>query len=228
MTSGPPKIPIHSFEDVIYHDFNVIVYTPYYKMMLGQSEPGTPKHRVYNTLRQNGKGAIEVEVSEARRQAIEDPKTLIFASPADGRMTEPLYPLQMEDASYMLLTLGLQKDSEFLQAFNYYLLKAFEHGILKKIHRKYHMRRYVNEQFGMLEPQPLGLNNVIFPFTCLGVGICVALALAAMEFLEVRIGIRMKDIKRHRLLPHPSATSPRSRRRRRRAWAVIADTPNGS
>ena len=71
----------------------------------------------------------------ARNQAIKDHKTLIFASPADRRITEPLYPLQMDDATYMLMTFGLQRDSEFLQAFNYYLLKANEHGILRRIYR---------------------------------------------------------------------------------------------
>ena len=141
---------------------------------------------MYKTLGREALGEVGAELDEARKRAIGDRKTLIFASPADRRIAEPLYPLQMDDASYMLFTFGLQRDSEFLQAFNYYLLKAYEHGILKKIHRKYHMHQHVNEQFGMPEPQPLSWNNVMFPLVCLGIGIVTSATVAAAEFVLMK------------------------------------------
>ena len=46
----------------------VIVYAPYYKMMLGQSKPGTPKHDVYKTLLHKAFGEVGAELEEARNR----------------------------------------------------------------------------------------------------------------------------------------------------------------
>ena len=95
--------------------------------------------------------------------------------------------LSMHDEHYCcLVTLGLQKDSEFLMAFNHYLLKEMEHGIIKRLYRNYHIGLFVDEEFGMSEAQPLGINNVMFPFVSLAIGGFVSVVMALMEYVKNR------------------------------------------
>ena len=89
----------------------------------------------------------------------------------------------MDDASHVWGGLALQKDSEFLELFNYYMLKGIETGIIKKLFRSWNLDWYVNEQFGMIEPQPLTYKNVMFTFICLASGMVVALVIAILEHL---------------------------------------------
>ena len=87
----------------------------------------------------------------------------------------------MDDSAYYHISLGLQKDSEFLGIFNHYLLKEMEYGINMREARKLQSIFYRDEQFGMAEPQPLGKNNVMFLFLLLGLGISVSATAAILE-----------------------------------------------
>ena len=49
------------------------------------------------------------------------------------------------------------------------------------------MDLFIKENFLMPEPQPFGLNNVMFCFTCLGFGICLSLIKVMMEFIIKKI-----------------------------------------
>ena len=52
--------------------------------------------------------------------------------------------------------LGLQKNSEFLQLFNHFLLKQFEHGIMMRRQRRDRIEQHTNQDFGIAEAAPLG------------------------------------------------------------------------
>ena len=93
----------------------------------------------------------------------------------------------MDDASYGIVTLGLQKDSEFSQVFNYYILKEFETGYLKRIYRKYHTDLFTKENYEMMEPQPLGFNNVMFCFILMVLGISLAIIRATFELIMTKV-----------------------------------------
>ena len=93
-----------------------------------------------------------------------------------------LQTLKTTDASWSTLTLALQKDSEFLPAFNYNLLKQFEHGLIRRNYRHWYPEHFTNEQFSMSEPYPLAANNVMFLFVLLAVGIPISIAIAIVEF----------------------------------------------
>ena len=45
-------------------------------------------------------------------------------TPAAKTLTDQVYPLKMDDSVFGIGGLGLQKDSEFLQIFNHYIMKA--------------------------------------------------------------------------------------------------------
>ena len=98
----------------------------------------------------------------------------------------------MDDSVYMILTLALQKDSEFLQVFNHYILKALESGEFKRLWQKYYRYLYIREQFEMLEPQPIGYSNVMFCYCCLGLGISLSLIQVIMEFIWKKLTKQQK------------------------------------
>ena len=104
----------------------------------------------------------------------------------EGAIYDQLFTIKLNDLSKEGTYFALQKDSEFLGIFNYYLLKEIEHGITKRLYRKYHMDLFAKEQFGMPEPQPLGMNNVMFTFILLGFGICSAAVIAVFEWTTMK------------------------------------------
>ena len=56
-----------------------------------------------------------------------------------------------------------------------------ETGFLEILHWRYYTDLFTNEDFEMNEPQPLGLNNVMFCFSFVALGIGLSFALAIME-----------------------------------------------
>ena len=102
-------------------------------------------------------------------------------------MAVKAFALQMDDSVQSVSGFGLQKDSQFLQLFNYKILKAMEGGIYKRLYRKYYMDLFTKESFEMLEPQPLGLNNVMFCFIILGFGICLSVFKVIMDLITKKI-----------------------------------------
>ena len=191
MTSGPAPIPVKNFEDVIYHGYRVIVASPFYKNLLANAQPGSAKHEIYKTYIEPEEDLMTVDM--AFQKVATEEKVLLYyglssvvsknAKPYQGQ----LIALKMDDMSYSLASLALQKDSEFLPIFNHYILKGLEHGIMKRIYKKHHMSFFTNELFGMTEPQALGFNNVLFPFLCLGLGIFVSVGIATVEFIKKKL-----------------------------------------
>ena len=184
MTSGTPTIPIRTFEDVIHNDYKVIVPSEYYKRILESSGPGTAKYEVY-------KKYLEGATEQEKEIIVTEPKTLMYASSistvpffaAERAFCDQVVALDMDDSSHVMSAFGLQKDSEFLEILNHYLLKEMEHGILYRLKRRYYGALYVKEQFDMSEPQPLGYGNVIFTFACLGIGMLTSLGIAMVELI---------------------------------------------
>ena len=191
MTSGPSGIPINTFEDVVHHNYKVVTYSHYFENILASSKPGSAKHEVFNSL-------FEFKSNEeALNAVIEDPdkKTLLYANPlrllpttpSERILTNQVFALKMDDSVYAIGGLALQKDSEFVDIFNHYILKSFEVGEFRRVHRTYFMDLYTKENFEVIQPQSLGLNNVMFCFTCLGFGICISLISAMAEFMKMKI-----------------------------------------
>ena len=195
MTSGPAKLPVRTFEDVIRHGYNVISASTYYMNLLKSAPHDSAKYQVYKKYFENNTGLVSAKdnqsiMSVAMTETISDSKTLLYAteltlarsSDAEERqLALQLFTLRMDDASLVWGGITLQKDSEFLGLFNHYMLKAFEHGIIERLYHSYHIDLYVKEQFGMVEPQPLTYKNVMFTFIFLGTSIFVAILIALLE-----------------------------------------------
>ena len=190
MTSGPPKIPVRSFDDIIHHDYKVILSSSYLKTILASEEPGSAKHTVYNNYVEPRDRLMTM--GEAFKELSMDPKTLYYscicamATKHARPYLKQLVALSLDDDGYAMSSSRLLKDSEFLPIFNYYQLKLHEHGINKHIYKKHHMVFFTNKMFGMTEVLPLGYGNVMFTFICLGFGICISLIFAIIERMVER------------------------------------------
>ena len=181
MTSGPAKIPIKTFADVIAYDYQVVTGSGYFENILRTARPGSPMHEVYTT---RFLGNMKNK-DTALAYTLSDPKILhydIYSLVNPRELVKQTFRLQMTDAVYGAGTVCLQKDSEFLQIFNHYIIKGHESGFLKRLFRVYHNDLFIKTVYEMVEPEPLGFNNVVFCFSCLAVGICLAITKAIFEF----------------------------------------------
>ena len=186
MTSGPRELPVKTFEDVLHYEYKVVAWSTYLINLLRDSEPGTAKHEAFNTYFSQTDDNVD---SIHEMMSDSESKTLFYAqrisvipkSPYEKLLMDKIYPLQMDDAFYNFLGLGLQKDSEFLGIFNHYILKEMEHGLNMRASRSLQSIFHVNQQFEMPEPQPLGSNNVMFLFILLGLGIISSMTMTICE-----------------------------------------------
>ena len=126
-------------------------------------------------------------VRGAMTEVIEETKTLMYGhrgvidqfSLIEEGLRNQLFALKISDGSWLTTTNALQENSEFLQIFNHFILRQYEHGLLTRNRRVMWLTR--NEQFGISEAYPMSLSNVIFPFIWILVGILAALSIAFME-----------------------------------------------
>ena len=193
MTSNPSDIPIRTFEDVIKHDYKVVSTSRYYTHLLQSAKPGTAKNIVFNSNfeRLYLNPTTNISHVKALFEAISEPKTLwytVFSStqskdPEIQRYFNQLFALKMDDAVYGIMTMGLQKDSEFLQLFNHNILKQLETGFSRRLYRQYHAGFFTNENFELNESQPLGFSHVMFCFILLALGICLSTMITIMELI---------------------------------------------
>ena len=207
MTSGPPDIPIRQYEDVILHDFNVITVHFQWENMLRDAGPGTAKSKVFdNSFRFIKPKELTPQAYQeasilALNEVIRDRKTLLLMmsninvlksmNQRRGRDEEfhqllnQVFALNMDDSWFATFTFALSKNSEFLPIFDHYLLKEKESGVFKRLFK---MRWASHEEnFEMMEPQPLGFNNVLFCFIFLGFGVLLSIVCATIELIKNKI-----------------------------------------
>ena len=187
MTFESPKIPVQNFEDVAHHGYKVVVSSPFLRDSLGAEEPGSAKHLIYKTYLEQKENLLE-NVSVAFQKVATEENTLYYnckcaLARAKQYHLDQVVALSLDDSSYAYATFALNLGSEFLPLFNYYLLKALEHGIERRDFKSTHINLFTNKQFGMPEPEPLGFKNIMFVFILLGFGVCLSVLIAFAELL---------------------------------------------
>ena len=120
----------------------------------------------------------------AAEQIVSDPKKLFYgrASAVGEKIVDgKVVALKMDDSFITYGGFWLGVDSEYLSVFHHYLLKASETGILNRI--KNHWNRDLKPpiKIGFTEPEPLGINNIVFLFSLLGATIIMSVVIAALE-----------------------------------------------
>ena len=231
MTSGAADIPIRTFDDVVHYDYKVVTTAPYFENIMVTAKPGTAMNTVHNNqfeLRDNSK------IEEVLKEVINDNVLLYLPETTYGIISDDLteaekalaphtFPLKMDDAVYGFVTLVLQNDSEFLQLFNHYILKAYETGIFKRLFHKHYNNLFTRENYEMVEPQPLGLKNVMFCFICLALGISLAVTIAVLEFLRKKMWKKQEQATSTGIQEERESEGQRVRNRRAREKFKGAD-----
>ena len=92
-----------------------------------------------------------------------------FSNKTQVEIINGIKDLKINDPVDIHAGFALLKDSEFLQILNYYIMKRYENGVHRRHFKNRFYYRFVNDQFGMLEPEPLGFNNLMFPTMVLGI-----------------------------------------------------------
>ena len=175
--------PFHSFDDVAnFEDVKIIsVKGSSWESALKQSVPGTAKYKVYkNRMEEHDVWYKSPKV--AKDAVISDPNTYLYAYHTAALSHPGLKALKMNDMSVVSVGIGLQKDSEFRELFNYLMMKLVEVGIIKRINMKWPDTSR-HEDFSIPEPVSLGFTNLLFPFNLLASGIIIASISVCLECL---------------------------------------------
>ena len=183
--------PFNSFDDVVKNmDVRIItVKGTTWESAIMSAVPGTAKHEVYKDRMENN-NVWFTTIEDAKDAVLSDPNTYLYGYHTAALSPPGLKALKMVDMSVVSVGMGLQKNSEFHDIFNYLMIKLAEVGILKRINMKWPDTSR-NEDFGIPEPVSLRFNNVLFPFTLLLCGILTASATACLEYLLQYTGNRL-------------------------------------
>ena len=201
MTAGAPPHPVKTYDDVIAYDYKVIIVGFYHLSLLRDSPTGSGKRLVYEKYfeendPQDGKENALFRpwtgpnLNWAKDVIKTDLKTLFYCADScvelDITPNDRMVALQMHDTFHTLGGFALQKNSEYLDIFNHYLLKQLEHGIVKRLFQL----SLPQVTIGLSEPEPLAIRNVMFPFSCLGFCMIASVVMGTIEFLLAKIKMR--------------------------------------
>ena len=101
---------------------------------------------------------------------------------ARDELQKQLIGLKIEEAIKQHKSIGLQRDSEFTELFNYHILKLFEMGVMHRLMQKYVINN--NEEYGIAEPITLGYENLFFPFGIILLGAILSVVAIIGEFIS--------------------------------------------
>ena len=194
MTAGSPRHPVRTFDDVLAHGYRVIIAGGFNLKLLKNSPIASSKHMVYKLYFENDdplegkendnwRAWYENGIDWAKNEIRKDPKTLFYCADSCVKYkNDTIVALKMHDSTYTMGGFGMQNNSEYLDMFNYYLLKEIEHGIVNRLWRPDPIAK-----IGINEPQPLGFKNVMFPFLFLGTSIVISVTIVAIEMVKADI-----------------------------------------
>ncbi|TRY72054.1 hypothetical protein TCAL_17138 [Tigriopus californicus] len=183
MTVQPQATPIASFRDIIGTDYKLTtIENSAMSDAILLSKVGTPLKTLLDTSMADNPKSFTENLSSEQIEALilDDPKILFFTTAIQFQI-RPFFkvqPLPLVDQLYDNQGFGLQKDSEFLDVFNYHLHHFKETGMLYKNHVKWIAPNHARGSSTQSEKVVLGYENLLFPFLilacgCLGAGIVV-------------------------------------------------------
>lgn len=181
MTTGtlPPRIK--SFSDIIPNDLQVIVWkgTTQHNTMQ-YSRPGTAMREVYDkTMRDNPKALFDT-LSEAQAEVDKDDnKKVAQFTTGLTEVKSNQIKIRLDDANLGQGAIGLQKNSELREVFNYIIAKLTNNGVLRKLHDK-----FIRGPIQLPDPEQahtLGIENVLFAFLIISLGVACGCILVVLE-----------------------------------------------
>ena len=136
-----------------------------------------------------GNHVMRTSPSNPTDTIMNDPKALFYCADVCAVSTNhnairegDIIALKMDDHHYTFGGFGLRKDSEYLSVFNHYLLKGKESGVFHRLDKMVWNADLIPPiKIGLLEPGALGINNLMFPFSCLGGAMIISLIVLIVE-----------------------------------------------
>ena len=81
----------------------------------------------------------------------------------------------------ILISIALQKKSEFAELFDHHIIKMQEKGILDRIRHEWTDDK--DQDYGKFEAGSLDFQNMAFGFVCVGIGIFIAAQVILIEWI---------------------------------------------
>ncbi len=123
----------------------------------------------------------------------DNPKMVLYSSFLDSMESPEVVPVvDFEERVPSQMTIGLQKDSELLELFNYNILKMYQSGLHAQILYKWLREGKPKDDTHRIfieDAIPVEYDNVIFPSLLLLAGIVVALCLVLIECCKKHLKI---------------------------------------
>ncbi len=194
MTKREPPPTIRSFADVLEHEYQVVVWkgtSP--EEYLVNSQPGSGMHEVYNETMAGNPSAYVNDDIEGLEVLRTKEKTLFYAS----EMTffghdDIVVNRNLEDRIYAYLGIGLQKESEFRNIFDFYIISLYEDGHMDKLNKKWLVRdpKDTSDRIFVEGAMALGFDSVLFLSFIMFVGMTGSVATLALEKMTASCGYR--------------------------------------
>lgn len=186
MTVQPTPTILNSMDDVIGKDFKIRTIGASANSDLFKYAPlGTPMNRIFETLIKNDPDAFMSPKSDKDVIAMvsNDPKILYFASTLPYRLpSSPVTILNLEDMVDDPQGFAFQKDSEFVELFDFHILKLEESGIARRLRSE--LFPIATQDKSVNAGITLGFENLIFPFLLLFLGTAISALFFLGEYLK--------------------------------------------
>ena len=124
---------------------------------------------------------------EEKAKVMADENTIAFTSIFTYIGNKDVVTLDVDETFHTYASLGLQKDSEFREIFNYHLLKMKQSGTFWKFEEEWFSKKG-NQLISSNGPEKicLGYNNLLFPFSILAIGAGLSIILAGLEYWRLK------------------------------------------
>ena len=185
MTSDPLPLNIRSFQDVIDQDYKVVTYGKGLTVFYFKTAPkGSAMRWVYENKMLTDETAISLSFDKLLRMVNDEPKTLLymmFLSYSNEPRWQNLVGLDIKEYVNTYISIGMQKNSEFAELFDYHIIKMQESGVLNRISHRWTDK--ADNDYGVVEPAALDIQNVVFLFYCIAFGVFVAANVIIAEWV---------------------------------------------
>ena len=185
MTSDPEPLNIGSFQDAIDQDYRVITYGKGLPLFYFKTAPkGSAMRWVYENQMLGDDTAILEDYNRIFSMVKEEPKTLVYLV-HNSHSKEPrwqnLQGLDIEEKVNIMISIALQKDSEFAELFDHHLIKMQEKGILDRIRHEWTDGK--DQDYSIFQAGSLDIQNTAFGFVCFVLGIFIAAQVILAEWI---------------------------------------------
>ncbi len=188
MTHREPPPTLRSFEDVLAQGYQVIVWAgTSADTYLANALPGTYMQRAYQETMEGNPSAFVQGEAEAYEVLSAEKKSVFFGSQMGFFGVSDIERLaQLEDSIFSALGIALQKDSEFLDVFNFHLLKMWNTGHIDKLIKKWTEDgpKDDSKRIFVDDAVPLGFDSVLFMALIMLGGMSTSVAILAFEKLS--------------------------------------------